>query len=145
MKKILFVFTALMLLAACNNSSKKQESDQSSDEQTTEEQSVDEQALDETEAPALSFADVAGIYDSFNEDGGNEYRISLNDDGTATWNVIGSLHWTDYTYTIQGNTICLQVNDVEAESECYDYDPSAKSLSSDDGTTYFLQDIDSQQ
>ena len=145
MKKILFVFTALMLLAACNNSSKKQESDQSSDEQTTVEQSIDEQALDETEVPALSFADVAGIYDSFNEDGGNEYRISLNDDGTATWNVIGSLHWTDYTYTIQGNTICLQVNDVETESECYDYDPSAKTLSSDDGTTYFLQDIDSQQ
>lgn len=125
MKKILFGFTMLLALAACKNTSDKQGGDQLVEE-----------------APTLTFADVAGIYDSFNEDGGNESRICLLKDGTATWGMIGSLHYTEYTYTIKGSTICLKVNDVDTEEECYDYDPEKKSLSNEQGALYLYQDID---
>lgn len=89
------------------------------------------------EAPELTFANMAGIYDSFNEDGGNESRICLLEDGTATWCMIGSLHFTEYTYTISGNTVCLKVKGVESEDECYDYDPDTRSLTNEQGAAYY--------
>lgn len=140
MKTILFALTALLVMTACNNRSKQQ----TAEEQTAEEQAADEKIEADQpseDQPTLTIADVAGIYDSYNEDGGNEYRICLLEDGTATWNVIGSLNYTEYTYTIQGNTICLRVNDVESEDECYDYDPEKKTLSNEQGSTYYYQDV----
>lgn len=91
------------------------------------------------EMQELTFANMAGIYDSFNEDGGNESRIDLNEDGTATWNMIGSLHYTEYTYTINGYTICLKPKDVESEDDCYDYDPDTRTLKNEQGEVYYRQ------
>ena len=100
--------------------------------------------LNETqeEVPELTFANMAGIYDSFNEEGGNESRICLLEDGTATWSMIGSLHFTEYTYTISGNTICLKVKDVESEDECYDYDPNTRMLTNEQGAAYQRQEVE---
>lgn len=97
---------------------------------------LNEPAGDESQ---LTYANMAGIYDSFNEEGGNESRIGLNEDGTATWNMIGSLHYTEYTYTINGNTICLKVKDVDSEDECYDYDPDTRTLKNEQGAIYYRQ------
>lgn len=94
------------------------------------------------EASELTYANMAGIYDSFNEKGGNESRIGLNKDGTATWNMIGSLHFTEYTYTINGNTICLKVKGVESEEECYEYDSNTRSLKNEQGAVYYRQNVD---
>ena len=90
----------------------------------------------------LTFANMAGIYDSFNEEGGNESRISLNEDGTATWNMIGSLHFTEYIYTINGNTICLRPKDVNSEDDCYDYDPNTRTLKNEQGAVYYRQVVE---
>ena len=51
---------------------------------------------------------MAGIYEI--EDG--ETRVSLNADGTATWNRVGSLHWTDFKYIVRGNNIYLDVKEA---------------------------------
>jgi len=87
----------------------------------------------------FSTFDVAGMYDT--ED--SESRVSLNDDGTATWNMIGSLHWTDFTYIIRGNGIYLDVKEVTADSKpAYLYDCEKKTLTDpDSGTVYYLQDV----
>ena len=89
--------------------------------------------------PELTFANMAGIYDSMNEDGGNESRIVLMADGTATWCMIGSLHFTEFTYAIKGNAICLSPKDVESEDDCYDYDPVTRSLKNEQGAVYYRQ------
>ena len=94
------------------------------------------------EVPELTFANMAGIYDSFNEEGGNESRICLLEDGTATWCMIGSLHFTEYTYTISGNTICLKVKGLESEDECYDYDPNTRMLTNEQGAAYYRQEAE---
>ena len=100
---------------------------------------LDEQQED---VPELTFANMAGIYDSFNEEGGNESRICLLEDGTATWCMIGSLNFTEYTYTISGSTICLKVKGVESEDECYDYDPDTRMLTNEQGAAYHRQDVE---
>ena len=93
----------------------------------------------EGEMPELTFANMAGIYDSFNEEGGNESRIGLNEDGTATWNMIGSLNFTEFTYTINGNTICLTPKDANSEDDCYEYDFNARALKNEQGAVYYRQ------
>ena len=45
------------------------------------------------ETSELTYANMAGIYD----DEGQESRISLNTDGTASWCMIGSLNYTFIT------------------------------------------------
>ena len=85
---------------------------------------------------------MAGIYDSFNEDGGNESRIGLQEDGTATWNMIGSLNYTEFKYTIKGNTICLSPIDVESEEDCYEYDSETRSLKNEQGAIYYRQTVE---
>ena len=86
----------------------------------------------------LTYKSVAGIYDSYDEDGGNQERISLNTDGTATWNMVGSLHFTEFTYTIKGNTI--RVKEVDGSTTNYTYDPKARTLKSPNGIIYHWQE-----
>lgn len=148
MKKIYLLLAsmaALTLMGSCNGSSKQTTDAQEITEDSTvmTEQVADTSIMQEKQAETtLTFADVAGIYDSFDEDGGNESRICLHEDGTASWNMIGSLHYTEYIYTITGNTICLKVEDVDSEEECYDYDPVKKTLSNEQGALYYYQDIE---
>ena len=94
------------------------------------------------EVPELTFDNMAGIYDSFNEEGSNESRIGLMKDGTATWNMIGSLHFTEYTYTISGNTICLKAKGVDSEEDCYEYDPDTRTLKNEQGAVYYRQVVE---
>ena len=91
------------------------------------------------EVQELTFANMAGIYDSLDDDMNSVSRISLNEDGTATWNMIGSLNYTEYTYTINGNTICLRPKDVDSEDDCYDYDPNTRTLKNEQGAVYHRQ------
>ena len=85
------------------------------------------------EVQELTFANMAGIYD----DEKQESCFCLNEDGTATWVMIGSLNYTEYTYTINGNTICLKPKGVESEDDCYDYDEDTRTLKNEQGTVYY--------
>ena len=92
----------------------------------------------EEETKELTFANMAGIYD----DEKQESRFCLNEDGTATWGMIGSLNYTEYTYTINGNTICLKPKGVELEDDCYDYDENTRTLKNEQGAVYYRQVVD---
>jgi hypothetical protein len=92
----------------------------------------------EEETKELTFANMAGIYD----DEKQESRFCLNEDGTATWGMIGSLNYTEYTYTINGHTICLKPKGVESEDDCYDYDEDTRTLKNEQGTVYYRQVVD---
>ena len=91
---------------------------------------LDEPLEEET---GLTFANMAGIYD----DERQESRFSLLEDGTATWGMIGSLHFTEYTYTINGHTICLKPKGVDSEDDCYEYDKNTRTLKNEQGTVYY--------
>ena len=86
----------------------------------------------------LTFANMAGIYD----DEKQESRFCLNEDGTATWGMIGSLNYTEYTYTINGHTICLKPKGVESEDDCYDYDEDTRTLKNEQGAVYYRQVVE---
>ena len=90
------------------------------------------------EVQELTFANMAGIYD----DEKQESCFYLNEDGTATWCMIGSLNYTEYTYTINGNTICLKPKGVESEEDCYDYDEDTRTLKNEQGTIYYRQIVE---
>ena len=90
------------------------------------------------ETPELTYANMAGIYD----DADQESRIGLCEDGTATWCMIGSLNYTEYTYHIEGNTIFLKPTGVDSEEDCYEYDPNTRTLKNEQGAVYYRQDID---
>ena len=54
--------------------------------------------------------------------------------------MIGSLHWTDFTYIIRGNKIYFDVEEVDKDTEpAYIYDPEKKTLTDTDGTVYLFQ------
>ena len=92
--------------------------------------------------PALTYANMEGIYDSLDENMNSVSRFSLNADGTATWGMIGILHYTEYTYTIKGNTICLKPKDVDTEEDCYEYDEDTRSLKNEQVAVYYRQIVD---
>ena len=142
MKKTLLALAAVLLVASCNNSKKQQTEEQTPAAQQTEIQQPEAQQPQQEaqiQEPDVAVADVVGYYDSFNQEGGNEERISLNDDGTATWNMIGSLHFTEFLYKIKGKRIFFTAMDDNSEAGYYDYDPEKNTLTSEGGTVYFLQ------
>lgn len=94
------------------------------------------------EALELTYANMDGIYDSFDENMNSVSRISLNADGTATWCMIGSLHYTEYTYRIEGNSICLKPKDVDSEEDCYEYDSDTRTLKNEQGAAYYRQAVE---
>jgi len=144
MKKSFLIFSALLMLSACGKKSQAESADTAVADSTDVKAKEEMADLNEPqeEVPELTFANMAGIYDSFNEDGGNESRIGLNEDGTATWNMIGSLHYTEYTYTINGNSICLKPIDVDSEEDCYDYNPDTRTLRNEQGAVYYRQVVE---
>jgi len=87
----------------------------------------------------LTYANMDGIYDSLDENMSSVSRISLNADGTASWCMVGSLNYTEYTYRIEGNTICMKAKGVDSEEECYEYDPDARTLKNEQGAVYYRQ------
>ena len=93
-------------------------------------------------ASELTYANMDGIYDSLDENMNSESRICLNADGTATWGMIGSLHYTEYTYTIKGHTICMKPKDVDSEEDCYEYDEDTRTLENEQGAVYYRQVVE---
>ena len=87
----------------------------------------------------MTFTEVAGVYETLDENMNSVSRFVLMADGTATWCMIGSLNYTKYTYTIQGNTICLTPKDIDTENDCYDYDSNTRSMKNEQGTIYYRQ------
>ena len=91
------------------------------------------------DASELTYANMDGIYDSFDENMSSVSRISLNADGSATWCMVGSLNYTEYTYRIEGNTICMKAKGVDSEEECYEYDPDTRTIKNEQGAVYYRQ------
>jgi hypothetical protein len=150
----LFIVAAAMMglcFTSCKNEQRQQDvTDQQEQQEAYEQEDATEQvdeeelaAADEDEELAdevsLTFADVAGMYDSMNEDGGNESRTVLHADGTATWNMIGSLHFTEFTYTIQGHQIFFKSADDGTDAGFSIYDPEERTLTDEGGTVYYRQ------
>lgn len=149
---VLAMILVCLFIVSCNNQEKKDrkaDSAESKEVVSEQQQPVQEDAeslTQGTEQPApeeellseYTYANIAGTYDSYNEDGGNESRIVLLKDGTATWCMIGSLNFTEYTYTIHGNTICLKYSD-DTEEDCYEYDANTRSLRNEQGAVYYRQ------
>ena len=147
MRKSILMISALMMLMACGGKKAQVENTDAAvvvDPDGKEEESnmmEDMQSyLDEPleEVQKLTFANMAGIYD----DEKQESRFCLNEDGTATWGMIGSLNYTEYTYTINGNTICLKPKGVETEDDCYDYDEDTRTLKNEQGAVYYRQVVE---
>jgi len=95
-------------------------------------------AVEQAPAVSLTYDDVAGMYDT--ED--SESRVCLHKDGTATWNMIGSLNYAEYTYIIRGNNIYFDVEEVDDDTEpTYIYDPETKTLDGgEEDDIYYLQE-----
>ena len=129
------MISALMMLMACGGKKAQSESTDAADNDSTVILAQEEMTGLIKE---LTFANMAGIYD----DEKQESRFCLNEDGTATWVMIGSLNYTEYTYTINGHTICLKPKGVESEDDCYDYDEDTRTLKNEQGTVYYRQVVD---
>ena len=135
MRRIIIVISALVMLMACGGKKAQSESTDAADNDSTVILAQEEMTGLIKE---LTFANMAGIYD----DEKQESRFCLNEDGTATWVMIGSLNYTEYTYTINGHTICLKPKGVESEDDCYDYDEDTRTLKNEQGTVYYRQVVD---
>jgi hypothetical protein len=53
--------------------------------------------------------------------------------------MVGSLNYTEYTYRIEGNTICMKAKGVDSEEECYEYDSDTHTLKNEQGAVYYRQ------
>ena len=94
---------------------------------------------DSDAATMLTYANMEGIYDTLDDKMSSVSRICLNTDGTATWCMVGSLNYTEYTYRIEGNTICMKAKGVNSEEECYEYDSDTRTLKNEQGAVYYRQ------
>jgi len=131
MRRSVLMISSLIMLMACGGKKAQTESSEAANNDSTA-------ILAQEETKELTFANMAGIYD----DEKQESRFCLNEDGTATWGMIGSLNYTEYTYTINGNTICLKPKGVESEDDCYDYDENTRTLKNEQGAVYYRQVVD---
>ena len=142
---LLFFVLALLMFTACGGKKNQAGNAEADNAETT----ITEAAIGDSTATSaqeettdvieeLTFANMAGIYD----DEKQESRFCLNEDGTATWGMIGSLNYTEYTYTIDGNTICLRPKGVETEDDCYDYDKDTRTLRNEQGGVYYRQAVE---
>ena len=146
MRKSILMIAAVMMFMACGGKKTQTEStdvvDIDPDGKEEESNLMEDMRsyLNEPleEVQELTFANMAGIYD----DEKQESRFCLNEDGTVTWCMIGSLNYTEYTYTINGNTICLKPKGVESEDDCYDYDEDTRTLKNEQGTIYYRQIVE---
>ena len=131
MRRSVLMISSLIMLMACGGKKAQTESSEAANNDSTA-------ILAQEETKELTFANMAGIYN----DEKQESRFCLNEDGTATWGMIGSLNYTEYTYTINGNTICLKPKGVESENDCYDYDENTRTLKNEQGAVYYRQVVD---
>lgn len=87
-------------------------------------------------APALTYADVAGTYESYNEDGTIDSRLVLTQDGSIRWSYGEQTDYLEYPFIIRGNGIYQDMNEVDAQTRpSYIFDPETRNLLSY-GTVY---------
>ena len=144
MKKIFTFSLVAMMLVACGGQKSPQDGGHgigidSATVAQIDAEGTDSIAMKAKEASELTYANMDGIYDSLDENMSSVSRISLNADGTATWCMIGSLNYTEYTYRIEGNTICMKAKGVDSEEECYEYDSDTRTLKNEQGAVYYRQ------
>ena len=144
MKKIFTFSLVAMMLVACGGQKSPQDGGHgigidSATVAQIDAEDTDSIAMKAKEASELTYANMDGIYDSLDENMSSVSRISLNADGTATWCMIGSLNYTEYTYRIEGNTICMKAKGVDSEEECYEYDSDTRTLKNEQGAVYYRQ------
>lgn len=90
----------------------------------------------------LTYENMEGIYDSLDDSMSSVSRIGLQKDGTATWGMVGSLHYTEFVYIIKGHTICLKAKDGDSDEDCYVYDENTRTLKNEHGEVYYRQAVD---
>lgn len=141
MRKLLLIALAGVVFVSCNSKQQQEKSAEPVDSTAVDSVQVQIQQDEkvEKEVPDMTFEEAAGVYESLDADMNSEARIVLMADGTATWVMIGSLNYSNYTYTIHGNTICMKLKGYETEEECYDYDANTRSLRNEQGAVYYRQ------
>lgn len=83
--------------------------------------------LSSAPAPALTYAEVAGTYESYNEDGTVDSRFVLTEDGNIRW--IYENDYLEYPYVIRGNRIYDAATEVGAQTRnTYVYDPATRNI-----------------
>ena len=139
MKKILLITLVGFFFASCNGKQQQKvvEPTDSTAVDSVQVQTQQEEKVEEI--PDMTFEEAAGVYESLDENMNSEARIVLMADGTATWVMIGSLNYSNYHYTIHGNTICMKLDNYETEEECYDYDANTRTLKNEQGAVYYRQ------
>ena len=91
--------------------------------------------LSSAPAPALTCAEVAGTYESYNEDGTVESRFVLTEDGQMRWIYENGDYET--SFAIRGNRIYEGEVEVDAQTRCiFVYDPSTRNIRAFDGVYY---------
>ena len=131
-----------LFFASCNNGQNPSELTTSADAQTGVASTP--QTSPQDAGPQLTFAEVAGTYQSIGEDGNFDSRMCLFEDGTATWCMIGSLVISEYTYSIKGNKIYMTNKEFpDGETECWEFDPETHFLKDEEGLpTYYPEEVD---
>lgn len=87
-------------------------------------------------APALTYADVAGTYESYNEDETIDSRLVLTQEGYIRWSYGEQTDYLEYPFIIRGNGIYQDMNEVDAQTRpSYIFDPETRNLLSY-GTVY---------
>lgn len=132
MKRLLILLAAVgILFASCKNSKKTDDQKVEQTETSTKTDTVEKAPVVE-----LTYRNLAGTYDT--ED--YQMRVVLDLNGTATWNMIGSLHWSEYSYIIKGNGVFFDVKEVDENTKPnFIYDPQKKTLDDGNGNIYILQ------
>lgn len=127
-----------LFFSSCNSKQNPSDSTATDDSATMV---VDEQ---QSTAPQITIADIVGTYESIGEDGNIESRLSIFEDGTASWNMLGSLVISEYTYTIQGNKIFMTNKEFPDEEPSYwEFDPETHFLKDSQGIpTYYPESVD---
>lgn len=141
MNKILFITLAGFIITSCSGKQPQEKVEEKVDSTVVDSVEVQtpRQEKAKTEVRDMTFEEAAGVYESLDDNMNAVARIVLMADGTATWVMIGSLNYSNYTYTIHGNTICMKIKDIETEEECYDYDEDTRTLKNEQGAVYYRQ------
>ena len=129
---MMIVLAAALLMASCNGNGKTSTKETPENEATTE-------IIEEQEPEVnLTYEDVAGAYYTYDDEGYEESVFYLGTDGTASWNMIGSLTISEYNYTLSGNKIILTADYFdEGETAIYIYNAEEGTVTNEQGTVYY--------
>lgn len=93
--------------------------------------------LSSAPAPYVTYAEVAGTYESFQSDGSVDERVVLLEDGHLRWSSGEKTDYLEYPFIIRGYGIYQDVEEVEASTRPdYIFNPVQKNLSLF-GTVYY--------